>query len=53
MAVTNYPPVPGTSTTLAWENSEVSPVFLLVAVAVMNRPAETFWAGVKPKEALP
>ena len=38
---------------MAWENSEVSPVALLVAVAVMNCPTGTFWAaGTKVKEAL-
>ncbi len=38
---------------MAWENSEVSPVALLVAVAVMNCPTGTFWVGAKVKEALP
>ena len=38
---------------MAWENSEVSPVVSLVAVAVMNCPTGTFWAGAKVKEALP
>jgi hypothetical protein len=34
---------------LAWENSEVSPVFLFVAVAVMYSPSETAgWVGTKP-----
>src|SRR3712207_9061578 len=41
------------STSLAWENSEVSPVALLVAVAVKNCPTGTFWVGAKVKEALP
>ena len=44
-----YGPITGSSTTLALENSEVSPVALLVAVAVMILPSETFMKGAKLK----
>jgi hypothetical protein len=48
----SYGPITGPWTTLASENSEVSPVRFLVAVAVTNSPSETAWVE-KPKEALP
>ena len=53
---TPYGPMKGDpSTTLAFENSEVSPVFLLVAVAATTvcPSKETPWVGEKLKEALP
>ena len=47
--VMNYPSKTGSTTSLASENSEVSPVALLVAVALTKCPSGTSWKGTKPK----